>query len=160
MGRSTQKDRIFLNMAGEFAVASELNRRHVLASVTYGASKAADIFALSERMQRVVRIEVKTTDKKQWPLGKHIITSSQPPDVFWVLVYLPPPNQPPKFFVFSAQEIHEIWRKNTSEFERRYEDKHGHKYDQSLGVPNVKFDDLVLPYEGQWDKIKDRLLES
>src|SRR5208282_408774 len=109
---------IFLNMAGEFAVASELNRRHVLASVTYGASKAADIFALSERMQRVVRIEVKTTDKKQWPLGKNIITSSQPLDVFWVLVHLPPPNQPPKFFVFSAQEIHNIWRKNTSEFER------------------------------------------
>jgi hypothetical protein len=63
--RSTQRDKIFLNMARGFAVASELNRRHVLASVTYGASKSADIFALDDDMRRVVRIELKTTDKKK-----------------------------------------------------------------------------------------------
>ncbi len=159
MGRSTQKDKISLNMAGEFAVASELNRRHVLASVTYGASKAADIFALSEGMQRVIRIEVKTTDKRKWPLGNNITTSSPPVNVFWVLVYLPPSNQPPRFFVFSAQEIHDIWRKNMDEYELRYKAIHGHKY-ESRGVPNVKLDDLVFSYEGQWDKIKNRLLES
>jgi len=156
MGRSTQEDKIFLNLAGEFAVASELNRRHILASVTYGASKAADIFALSERMQRVVRVEVKTTDKKQWPLGKNIKRSPPLVDVFWVLVYLPPPNQPPKFFVFSAQEIHDIWQKDTHEYERRYKDKHGHKY-EGRGVPNIKRNERVEPYEGRWDKIKTRL---
>lgn len=31
---TTQKEKSFLNTAGEVAVASELNRRHVLASVT------------------------------------------------------------------------------------------------------------------------------
>jgi len=60
-----QEDKAFLNLAGEFAVASELNRRRVLASVTYGASKCADVFALSPDMTRVVRIEVKATNPKK-----------------------------------------------------------------------------------------------
>jgi hypothetical protein len=65
-----QEDKIFLNLAGEFAVASELNRRRVLASVTYGASKSADIFAVNPDMTRIVRIEVKTTQKGKWPIGE------------------------------------------------------------------------------------------
>ena len=34
-----QERKSFLNLAGEFAVASELNRRGVHAAVTYGTSK-------------------------------------------------------------------------------------------------------------------------
>lgn len=64
-----QEDRIFLNLTGEFAVASELNRRRILASVTYGASKSFDIFAANRDMTRIVRIEVKTTEKRKWPIG-------------------------------------------------------------------------------------------
>ena len=37
-----QERKSFLNLAGEFAVASELNRRGVHAAVTYGTSKRAD----------------------------------------------------------------------------------------------------------------------
>lgn len=156
--RSTQKDKSFLNMAGEFAVASELNRRHVLASVTYGASKAADIFALNDHMRRVVRIEVKTTDKRRWVLGKNVAERPSG-DVFWVLVQLPPPDQPPRFFVLSEQEIHDIWRKDAEEYDREYETRHRRKF-EGLGVPNVSLDDRVLACEGQWEKITKRLLES
>ncbi len=158
--RSTQKDKTFLNLAGEFAVASELNRRHVLASVTYGASKAADIFALDDDMRRVVRIEVKTTttDRKKWVVGPNVAAQPQT-DVFWVFVQLPPPGQSPKFFVFSAHEIHGIWRKDTNEYERRYEDKHGRKF-EGRGVPNVKHDARVLACEGKWEKIISRLQKA
>jgi len=144
--RSTQKDKIFLNMAGEFAVASELNRRHVLASVTYGASKSADIFALDDDMRRVVRIELKTTDEKKWVLG-NAVSELPSADVFWVLVQLSPPGQPPKFFVFSAQEIHDIGRKNQDEYERGYETRHRQKF-EGPGVPNVLLDARVLACEG------------
>jgi len=145
-------------MAGEFAVASELNRRRILASVTYGASKAADIFALDDDMRRVVRIEVKTTDKKKWVLGKNV---AAPPsaDVFWVLVQLPLPGQPPRFFVLSGQEIYDIWRKDADEYGRKYEVKRGYKF-EGLGVPNVKLDTRVLAFEGKWDKITSRLHEA
>ena len=43
-----QERKSFLNLAGEFAVASELNRRGVHAAVTYGTSKRADIFAMAD----------------------------------------------------------------------------------------------------------------
>ena len=155
---STQKDKVFLNLAGEFAVASELNRRHILASVTYGASKAADIFALDDDMRRIVRIEVKTTDKKKWALGNNV--SEVPlPDVFWVLVQLPSPGQPPKFFVFSAQEIHDIWRQDLDKYERSYEARNSKKF-EGPGVPNVKLDARVLACEGKWDKITSRLQKA
>ena len=108
-------------------------------------------------MRRVARIEVKTTDKKKWVLGNNV---AAPPsaDVFWVLVQLPPPAQPPRFFVLSAQEIHDIWRKDADEYGRKYEARRGHKF-VGLGVPNVSLDSRVLAREGQWDKITNRLLE-
>jgi hypothetical protein len=154
--KTSQRDKSFLSMAGEFAVASELNRRRVLASVTYGASKATDIFALSDDMRRVVRIEVKTTAKRRWVLSKNV---AAPPsqDVFWVLVQLPSPGQPPRFFVFSAQEMYDIWREDTDEFERSYEARRGHMF-EGLGVPHVSLDARVLACEGKWDKVVARLL--
>ncbi|MGC0771342.1 MAG: hypothetical protein WB543_00295 [Candidatus Acidiferrum sp.] len=153
--RSTHEDKSFLSIAGEFAVASELNRRHILASVTYGASKAADIFALDDNMRRVVRIEVKTTDKRRWVLSKKV---AAPPsrEVFWVLVQLPPPGQPPRFFVFSAQEIHGIWQKDTDEYKRKYEIKNGRRF-ESFGVAGINLEDRVLAYENCWDKITNGL---
>jgi hypothetical protein len=80
----SNEHRIVLNLAGEFAVASELNRRRILASVTYGSSKSADVFAMSPDMRRVVRIEVKTTDKGKWPIGnKAIRVDANSDDVIW-----------------------------------------------------------------------------
>jgi hypothetical protein len=153
--RSTYEDKSFLSIAGEFAVASELNRRRLLASVTYGASKATDIFALDDKMRRVVRIEVKTTDKRRWVLDKKV---AAPPsdDVFWVFVLLPPPGQPPRFFVFSAHEIHDIWQKDMDQYKRKYELRNGRKF-ESFGVPGVNLEDRVLAFENRWDKIASAL---
>lgn len=155
MAKTTQKDKSFLNMAGEFAVASELNRRNVLASVTYGASKAADIFALSDDLRRVVRIEVKTTPDKRtktrWVLGKKI-TEQPSSDVFWILIQLPPPGESPRFFVFAEQEIHDIWQKEKDECDRKFEARNHHKSD-NIGVPGITFCDEILANENRWDKI-------
>ena len=163
-----QEDKAFLNMAGEFAVASELNRRRVLASVTYGASKSADVFAVNRDMTKVVRIEVKTTDKRKWPIGeKATHVTPQSSKVFWVLVQLPAPldtpakdeahrgTHSPRYFVLSAQELRDVWRKETDEFEARYILRHGRKF-EGLGVPNVSLNS-VLTFESQWDKIVSRL---
>ena len=64
-----QERKSFLNLAGEFAVASELNRRGVHAAVTYGTSKRADIFAMADSRDRVVRIEVKCSGQRKWLIG-------------------------------------------------------------------------------------------
>ncbi|MGH8614037.1 MAG: hypothetical protein ACREYF_18920 [Gammaproteobacteria bacterium] len=166
----SQQDKVFLNMAGEFAVASELNRRRVLASVTYGSSKSADIFAMNPDMTKIVRIEVKTTDKQKWPIGeKATRVESQSADVFWVLVHLPTPSQgaldeglrgaqAPRFFVLSAREIYEVWRKEADRYLEGYRARHGRTFD-GVGVPNVTLGG-VLDAEGKWDKITSRLKQS
>ena len=165
----SQEDKIFLNLAGEFAVASELNRRRVLASVTYGASKSADVFAVSRDMTRVVRIEVKTTQARKWPIGqKATKVTSGSADVFWVFVRLPIPldgspsddakcgQHAPRFFVVTAEELHTVWRKETEPYLAAYHGRHGKSFDESRGVPNVSLQS-VEPYEGQWRKIISRL---
>jgi hypothetical protein len=164
----SQEEKSFLNLAGEFAVASELNRRHVQASITYGTSKSADVFAVSEDARKIVRIEVKTTDKRKWPLGRRVTAEAQPSDMFWVLVKLPPPlnesgrddahrgTHSPRYFVLSAREMHRVWRKGAEKYYKAYRLKHGREFDESVGVPNV-FEKDVTAFEGEWDKITSRL---
>ncbi len=167
-----QEDKIFLNLAGEFAVASELNRRRVLASVTYGASKSADIFAVNRDMTRIVRIEVKTTQKVKWPIGEKA-TKPNPSsaDVIWVLVLMPDPlvgstadhaqrgAHAPRFFVLTAQEIYGAYKGPADQFNAGYQIRHGKPFDESRGVPNVRLQD-VENFEGQWEKVVSRLEES
>jgi hypothetical protein len=87
-----QDDKIFLNLAGEFAVASELNRRQIVASVTYGASKSADVFAMNREMTKLVRVEVKATNGNRWMLGTKVnLEPSRDTDMLWILVQLPFP---------------------------------------------------------------------
>ena len=165
----SNEHKMFLNLAGEFAVASELNRRRILASVTYGASKSADVFALSRGMRRVLRVEVKTTDKMKWPIGdKATRLESNSDDVIWVFVLLPAPlNQKPKddshqgrhaprFFILSAKELHAVWWQQAEEYLKRYRLRHGGKEFTGRGVPNVRLEG-VEPFEGQWQKIVSRL---
>ena len=167
----SQNDKIFLNLAGEFAVASELNRRRVLASVTYGASKSADIFATNRDMTRIVRIEVKATDKGKWPIGaKGTKLTPQSADVLWVLVLLPDPlsgsatddaqrgAHAPRFFVLTAQELFAAYKEGADRFLASYEARCGKPFDESRGVPNVRLKQ-VENFEGQWEKIVSRLDE-
>jgi len=166
-----QDDKIFLNLAGEFAVASELNRRRILASVTYGTSKSADIFAVNRAMTRIVRIEVKTTQKRKWPIGlKGTKLTPQSDAIVCVLVLLPEPlvdpaedetqrqAHAPRFFVRTARELLEAYRKAAGPFLARYQTKHGKPFDERRGVPNVRLQD-VERFEGQWGKIASRLEE-
>ncbi len=149
--QSTQDDKNFLNMAGEFVVASELNRRKILTSVTYGNSKAADVFALGDA-GTYVRIEVKTTSRLKWPIGEKATHPEKfGKDVFWVLVYMPEPGNAPRFFVLTPQELYDVWHAAATKYEASFVAKHGHDYD-GVGVPNVRQDD-VLTFEGAWDKI-------
>lgn len=95
MSKLTQEERGFLNMAGEFLVAAELNRRQVLSAVTYGKSKSADVWAFDGRSRRAVRIEVKTTGakRKSWVVSnKTLRPENWSEDCVWVLVKLPGPN--------------------------------------------------------------------
>lgn len=56
----------FIQMSGEFGVVSELFRRKIQATLTYGNSKSADVFVIDDSGARAAKIEVKTSVIKQW----------------------------------------------------------------------------------------------
>ena len=163
-------EKIFLNLAGEFLVAAELNRRQILCSVTYGASKSADLFAFGEATDRLLRIEVKTTTKSKWPVGpRGMAASSNGSGRVWVLVFLPPPldrselddgvrgQHTPRFFVLTAQEVESLTRAGYDEYSRRYQDRHGVPYSKP-GVPVITMLQ-VAEHESRWDKVRNAIQE-
>lgn len=148
----SQERKAYLNLAGEFLVAGELNRRRVAASITYGASKQADIFAFSPESRRLARIEVKASDKGRWPIGARAFArENEDAGIFWVLVHLPGESEAPEYYVFTGKELSEQVRARHGEYTDRYRTKHGREF-EGLGVPGLERK-LVGEYRDKWDKI-------
>lgn len=72
--RTSHNKKQFLNMAGEYLVAGELNRRYIVASITFGSSKSADMYAFTPDGGSIARVEVKCTDKTEWVLSEKILS--------------------------------------------------------------------------------------
>ena len=93
--------------------------------------------------------------------------TAQSSQVFWVLVQLPSPldaaasddlergKHSPRYFVLSAQEVYDVWRKAADVFEKGYLRRNGRRF-EGRGVPNITATD-ALPFEGRWEKITSRL---
>jgi len=108
-----------LNLAGEYRICSELNKRGVFATVTYGNRKAVDVYAISDRQQRALKIEVKTSQQGNFVTGiaqkgfiaeKGLVDDPHAPD-FWVLFQVRPGDDgtfAERFFILTHQEICEL----------------------------------------------------
>jgi len=173
MSPKSQDDKNFLNMAGEFLVAAELNRRGILCAVTYGTAKSADVWAFDKSGNRAVRIEVKTTGpgSRRWVVGEKPLRQEASPDVLWVLVALPEPHSHamladdesrgrhcPRFYVLTSGEMREILDARHRAYCERYRRAHGKDF-TARGVPNMGLVQ-VQDCENRWDKIKDRVQSS
>ena len=174
MPKLSQDEKGFLNMAGEFLVAAELNRRKILSAVTYGNSKSADVWAFDSNSQRAARIEVKTTREggKGWVIGnKALIADGWSSDLFWVLVLLPPPlssglfaddaergRHVPRFFIFTAKELGKIITARHYLYGKKYFAKYKLEW-HGKGLPIMPFMEAA-PYENQWKKIEKRVRTS
>jgi len=149
-----------LNLAGEYRVCSELCKRGVLATVTYGNRKGVDVYAISDRQERALKIEVKTSQRGRFVTGitqKGLAEDPTAPD-FWVLFELAAANDgtfTERFFVLTHSEICRIQKAKNKKHNDRYESKHGRRYDFSLGVDNVTIND-VERHENHWSKVLAR----
>jgi len=160
--------KVFTNLAGEFLVAAELNRRHILCSVTYGAAKSADVFAFSDDSGRVVRVEVKCAnekpkDKTEWPTGQRGMNAGETEHI-WVFVLLPEPldNQPhdasergrhaPRYFVLTGAEVQELVEENHEEYSQKYQAKHGEPYPKEKAWALIRLVQ-ISEREAAWSKI-------
>jgi len=145
-----------LSLAGEYRVCSELCKRGVLATVTYGNRKSVDVYVISDRQERALKIEVKTSQLGRFVTGitqKGLAEDSTAPD-FWVLFDLrggPDGTFSERFFVLRHSEMCRIQASINRRHNDRYKAKHGHSYDVSRGVDNVSVND-VQQHEGQWSK--------
>ncbi len=162
--RGSQQQKYSLNLAGEFYVAAELNRRGIFASVTYGAAKNADVLAFDQQSKQTATIEVKTTGhpNKKWITGQHSIDkNSIHSQLFWVLVLVPDKENidtAPRFFVFTSKELVERVSENHDSYRTGYQEKHGFPFQESKGVYSLSVEEAeAMQAEGKWSKISDWL---
>lgn len=150
-------EKYLLNLAGEFRVCSELNKRGAFATVTYGNRKGVDLFVINEKTGKSLKIEVKTSQQPRFVTGiskKQDTTSDSPPD-YWVLFLLqskPNGSFVERFFILKHKQICQIQRRRNQVYARKYKQKHGKTFDFSKGVDNVTLEDVCL-HEDAWDAI-------
>jgi hypothetical protein len=82
-------DKHFLNLAGEYRVCSELLKRGLFATITYGNQKGADIYAIGSNRKAAV-IEVKASHSTRFVTSFYQKYKNElaPHPTFWVLYSL------------------------------------------------------------------------
>ena len=101
-----------LSLAGEYRACSELNKRGIFATITYGNRKSVDVYVIVDQQRSARRIEVKTSQAAKFLTGiyqewKTPLTAQDAPD-FWMLVQIrhdPAKEFAERFFVLTHKEI-------------------------------------------------------
>jgi hypothetical protein len=154
-----QIDKYNLNLAGEYRVCSEILKRGIFATVTYGNKKGADIVAVGAN-RRAALVEVKASNSLRFVTSfyrkhKSQNTSSSAIDAqptFWVL-YSVVGNEPDyveRFFVLSHEEMAEAQAERNAPGETLTYTERVERW--SNGVDNVVLE-YIAEYEDCWHKI-------
>ena len=152
MAMTKQDRKHTIGLAGEFLVAGELLRRGVMAAVTYGNAKKADVVAFHAGQSTL--LEVKSTSDVKWVLGGVL---PQAEANLWVLVYLPPTlAQSPEYFIVSSTELRELVLPKHGLYMARYLAKHGKEY-SGKGVVSIERRLLGSQHLGAWHKVTQAL---
>jgi len=133
----------------------------MFATITYGTRKSVDIYAIGDRHQRALKIEVKTSQIRRFVTGigqkqKRSTNGLEAPD-YWVLVHVRRGLDgcyTERFFVLTHREICRKQMARNRDYEKRFFARNRKKPNISRGVDNVTVAD-VEKYEGQWSKILD-----
>lgn len=150
-------DKYLLSLAGEYRVCSELNKRGVFATMTYGHRKGADVYAIGGRDRPAIRIEVKTSQRNNFVTNitkKGLAESREVPD-FWVLCQIKGTRDgkfEELFFVLTHAEACFLQKKVNDDCAERYRVRHGSPSNSTGGVDNIPLRYLE-PYKDGWSKI-------
>ena len=150
----TKLDKYYLNLAGEYRVCSELLKRGVFATITYGNKKGADIYAVGAHRRAAV-IEVKSSNSSRFVTGfyqKYEAPRQEHP-TFWVLysVVEKDGDFTERFFVLTHREMANAQARRNDPRARPYDSRYIKKWSEK-GVDNVVIDG-VEKHESRWDKI-------
>src|SRR5665213_1544409 len=148
-------DKYYLNLAGEYRVCAELLKRGILATVTFGNMKGADIVAVGAN-RRAAIVEVKASNSTRFvtKFYQRYKTPDAEHPTFWVLYSVRSDGESfsDRFFILSHHELGEKQAKRNCadkplsylECVERF----------ASGVDNVLLAD-VLEFEDKWQKIID-----
>ena len=137
-----------IGLAGEFLVAGELLRRGIMAAVTYGNAKKADVVAVNG--SKAASLEVKSTSEAKWVLGG---TLPEAAGSIWVLVHLPTDTlQPPAYYVLTGAELRAVVLPAHDAYNARFREKHGRDFD-GKGVVSIQRKLIDARHLGAWDKV-------
>ena len=141
----TTIDKYHLSLAGEYAVCSELCKRGLDVSITFGNAKATDVILHHHPNGTYKRIEVKTSQTGRFVTNffqkYYDKTLNNRPD-YWVLVYIDKNGQM-HYYVFTHEELGEIQMKRNGMT----------TWGKVNGCDNVLLRDIAV-YEDCWEKIK------
>jgi len=144
-----------VNLAGEYAVASELFRRDILAQVTMGNRKKCDLLVCHEGTDKHSIIEVKSKKEKEFLRIKGVEG-----DNFLVFVDFQnkTENERPDFYILNAKD----WRT----YVEKYIVPQGHvtikepghypQYSDGWTGANIKASQL-FEHKEKWEKITNKL---
>ena len=142
-----QQAKHFLNLAGEYGVCSELQKRGVYANTVYGNKKATDIIIVKDK--RAFTIEVKTSMENKIVTSffqKYITPEHTPRPDFWVIVHIDKKTLSTDFYVFTHEEMAkaQMSRNNMTEW---YVSEGRKKGVCSILVPQIQ------QYKNKWETI-------
>ena len=124
--------------ASQFYVAAELTRRGYLVSLTLGNAPVADLLVVSPA-RRQFWVDVKGQSTRNFWL---IQRRERCEHLFFILVYLPKGEDPPRFFVLSCTEM----MKKREEY-RKHIESTGGKYKGDMGGMNWT---TAFEHEDDW----------
>jgi hypothetical protein len=150
MIKQTTDEKHYLNLAGEYGVCSELAKRGIMANLTFGHHKAADVLVVNTNSKKAVIVEVKTTRSNRVVTSffqKYKTPTTAPAPDFWIIVQIGE-NNLSQFYILSHQEMAQaqMQRNKMSEWK-----------EVKGGVDNILIEQLESTYKNNWQKLLDAI---
>ena len=157
--------REFKGNLGMFLVCAELSKRNLIAMPTSRNTKGYDIVVLNPETNTAAAIQVKCTDRKDFPiLSSHWRDYEEKIVADFVLVDISDSDKA-KYFIVSDKDLKGILRSSIKKYASDYGKKHNQSWERMLDSekterrkPNlwaIKLSDIEA-YEGKWGTITNR----
>lgn len=140
---SSQSKKYQTQWASQFYVAAELTRRGYQVALTLGNAPIVDLMAISPNLEHF-KIDVKGQSTKNFWLIQGRESSN---DLFYILVYLPKNEEPPKCFIMSSSEV----MRERDDYEKHIKSIKG-KYRDDMGGFNWT---TCLKYKNKWETLPE-----
>lgn len=131
--------------ASQFYAAAELTRRGYQVAFTLGNAKEVDLLVLTPEKKQI-KVDVKGQSTRNFWLVQR---REEDPDLYFILVYIPPLEEPPQYFILSCAEM----MTKRKEYEEHIKAKGG-KYRDDMGGMNWK---STFEFENRWHILSKKL---